>query len=154
MSLDYEDISTLRQGIILHLRRSKTDQEGAGRKIGIPHGRTRHCPVTALETWLQRSGINGGPLFRPINRHGHIADTRLSGEAVAKVVRQRISKGGINPSGFSGHSLRSGFATSCAQAGVSSWKIRQQTGHASDAMLSRYVKAGQLFEENAAAALL
>lgn len=154
VSLDHEDISTVRQGLILHLRRSKTDQEGAGRKIGIPHGRTRHCPVAALETWLGRSGITGGPLFRPINRHGHMADARLSGEAVATVIRERVSEVGIDSTGYSGHSLRSGFATSAAHTGASPWKIRQQTGHASDAMLSRYIKAGQMFEENAAAALL
>ena len=58
---------------MITLRRSKTDQEGAGRKIGIPHGRTRHCPVAALDAWVARSGIDGGPIFRPVDRHGHVA---------------------------------------------------------------------------------
>jgi integrase len=60
----------------------------------------------------------------------------------------------MDPAGFSGHSLRSGFATSVVQAGVSTIKIRSQTGHASDVMLARYVRDGELFVGNAAGALL
>lgn len=80
--------------------------------------------------------------------------TALSGEAVSIIVRERLAASGILPDGYSGHSLRAGFATSAAQAGVSSWKIRQQTGHASDAMLARYVRDGELFIDNAVGALL
>jgi len=148
------DIEHVRQGLVITLRFSKTDQEGAGRKIGIPHGRTRHCPVTALDAWLALSGISDGPIFRPVDRHGHISPERLSGEAVSLVIRERVAAAGIDPTGFSGHSLRAGFATSAAQAGVSTLKIRQQTGHGSDAMLARYVREGELFSGNAAGALL
>ena len=154
VGLDYADIKNVREGLIVTLRRSKTDQELAGRKIGIPHGRTRHCPVAALEAWLALSPITIGPLFRHIDRHGRIHPERLSGEAVSLVVKERLPAAGIDPAGFSGHSLRAGFATSAAQAGVSSWKIRQQTGHSSDAMLSRYIRDGELFLGNAAGALL
>ena len=70
------------------------------------------------------------------------------------VVKERLETAGIKPTGYSGHSLRAGLATSAAQAGVSSWKIRQQTGHASDAMLGRYIRDGELFIGNAASALL
>jgi len=70
------------------------------------------------------------------------------------VIKLRLAAVGIDPVNYSGHSLRAGFATSAAQAGVSSWKIRQQTGHASDAMLQRYIRDGELFVENAAGALL
>jgi integrase len=136
------------------LRRSKTDQNGAGRKIGIPHGRGRWCPVAALEEWFAASGIGEGALFRPVDRYHRIAAKRLSGEAVCSVVRERVQAAGIDPGNYSGHSLRAGLATSAAQAGVSSWKIRQQTGHASDAMLSRYIRDGELFIGNAAGALL
>jgi integrase len=148
------DIERVRQGMIISLRRSKTDQEGAGRKIGIPFGRTRHCPVVALDHWLTASGIDHGPIFRPVDRHGRVAPERLSGEAVSLIVKERVAAAGIDASGFSGHSLRAGFATSAAQAGVSSLKIRAQTGHASDAMLARYVRDGELFVGNAAGALL
>lgn len=154
VALDVEDFEQVRQGMVVNLRRSKSDQEGHGRKIGVPLGRTRHCPVKALEAWLQAAGISGGPIYRPVGKGGHIASQRLSGKAICDILRQRIADAGIEPNGFSGHSLRSGFATSAAMAGVSSWKIRQQTGHASDAMLSRYVRDGQMFEGNAAGTLL
>ena len=154
VGLDVTDIELVRQGIIITLRHSKTDQEGAGRKIGIPHGRTRHCPVAAITEWQTRSGITEGAIFHPINRHGQLQPERLSGDAVSEVIRERLADVGIEPKGYSGHSLRAGFATSAAQAGVSTIKIRQQTGHASDAMLSRYIRAGELFVGNAAGVVL
>ena len=154
VGLDVSTIAFVRQGIAITLYQSKTDQEGRGRNIGIPHGRTRHCPVRALEMWLQHSTIAEGPIFRPINRHGVTAPVRLSGEAVSEVIRERLRKAGISPEGYSGHSLRSGFVTSAAIAGVATWRIRKQTGHASDVMLNRYVRDGELFTENAAGALL
>jgi integrase len=154
VGINRQDVESVRQGIIIHLRRSKTDQDGAGRKIGIPHGRTRWCPVAVLDEWLAKSGIAEGPVFRPIDRHDRISAERLSGEAVSLVVKERVKAARIDPSGYSGHSLRAGLATSAAQAGVPSWKIRQQTGHASDAMLSRYIRDGKLFTSNAAGALL
>lgn len=154
VGLDHADIGTVREGLIVTLRRSKTDQEAAGRKIGIPYGRTRHCPVTALEAWLALSDVTSGPLFRQVDRHSRIHPERLSGEAVSIIIRERLATAGIAPAGYSGHSLRAGFATSAAQAGVSTTKIRAQTGHASDAMLGRYIRDGELFIDNAAGALL
>ena len=154
VSINVSDIETVRQGIIIQLRRSKTNQDGTGRKIGIPHGRTRWCPVTALADWLALSGIEEGPIFRPVDRHSRMGDQRLSGEAISLIVKARVDAIGLNPEDYSGHSLRAGLATSAASAGVSSWKIRQQTGHASDAMLARYIRSGELFIDNAAGALL
>jgi integrase len=154
VGLNCNDVERVRQGLIIALRRSKTDQEGAGRKIGIPLGRTRHCPVLALDDWLTVSGIEAGPIYRPIDRHRRIGAARLSGEAVSLVIKERVEAAGIDPTGFSGHSLRAGFATSAVQAGVSTLKIRSQTGHASDTMLGRYVRDGELFVDNAAGALL
>jgi integrase len=154
VGLNYDDVERVRQGLVVTLRRSKTDQEGAGRKVGIPFGRTRHCPVLALDGWLTVSGIEAGPIFRPVDRHRRIGAARLSGEGVSLVVKESAAAAGIDPTGFSGHSLRAGFATSAVQAGVSILKIRSQTGHASDTMLSRYVRDGELFIDNAAGALL
>jgi integrase len=94
------------------------------------------------------------PVFRPIDRHSRVAAERLSGEAVSLIVKERITAAGIDPTGYSGHSLRAGFATSAVQAGVSTLKIRSQTGHTSDVMLARYVRDGELFIDNAAGALL
>jgi integrase len=154
VALDVADIEQARQGIVLHLRRSKTDQEGHGQKIGIPHGRTRWCPVAALDVWPSASRIDEGAVFRPVDRHGRMHPDRLSGEGVSLVIRERVANAGINPGGFSGHSLRAGLATSAAQAGVPTWRIKAQTRHASDAMLQRYIRDGELFTDNAAGALL
>ncbi len=154
VGLDVENTQSVRQGIVVTITRSKTDQENTGRKVGIPHGRTRWCPVTALTDWLAISGIEEGPIFRPVDRHSKILDQRLSGEAVSLIVKARVNAIGLDPADYSGHSLRAGLATSAAAAGVSSWKIRQQTGHTSDAMLARYIRDGKLFSDNAAGALL
>jgi integrase len=154
VGLDVGDVEHVRQGIVLTLRHSKTDQDGAGRKIGIPFGRTRWCPVAALDGWLTASAINAGAIFRPVDRHGRIQGARLSGEAVSLVVRERIAAAGLEAARYSGHSLRAGLATSAAQAGVPTWRIKTQTRHASDAMLTRYIREGELFTENAAGALL
>jgi integrase len=152
--LNVKDLEFVRQGLIITLRHSKTDQSGNGRKIGIPFGRTRHCPVQATENWLQRASIISGSLYRPIGKGGHMAVSRLSSDAVPDIIKHALEKAGINSAGYSGHSLRSGFATSAAMAGVATWRIRKQTGHASDVMLGRYIRDGELFTDNAAGALL
>ena len=89
-----------------------------------------------------------------MNRHGVIANVALSAQAVALVVKERAKVVGLDPERYAGHSLRAGLVTSAAQLGVSSWKIRQQTGHASDAMLSRYIREANIFVDNAAGAVL
>ena len=120
------DFERVREGIILTIRRSKTDQDGVGRRIGVPFGRTIHCPVRTLENWLSAARIEDGPVFRPVDRHGRVSASRLSGEAVSLIVRTRMATAGFDPTGYSGHSLRAGFATSATRAGVSTFKIRQQ----------------------------
>lgn len=154
VSIDVADIEQVRQGVVVTLRRSKTDQSGAGRRIGIPYGRTRWCPVKHLTDWLDKAGIEDGPIFRSINRHGQVADQRLSGEAVSIIVKDSAEAAGFDRTGYSGHSLRAGLATCAVIAGVSTISIRRTTGHASEAMLARYVRIGDMFTDNAAAALL
>lgn len=154
VSIDVADIEHIRQGIVVTLRRSKTDQEGRGRKIGIPFGRSKWCPVKELAAWLEQAKIETGPVFRGVNRHDHVADQRLSGEAVCIIIKQRVAAAGFDPTGYSGHSLRAGLATSATMVGASAWKIRQQTGHASDAMLNRYIRDGDMFTSNAAGMVL
>jgi len=136
------------------IRRSKTDQEAQGRTIAVPFGRTRHCPVAALKDWLVLVGCDEGPIFSFINKHGNLSCWRISGEAVSHVVKTRIAAVGYDPTLFSGHSLRAGFATSAAQAGASTHKIRQVTGHRSEASLARYIRDTDLFTDNAAARML
>jgi integrase len=154
VAINCDDLERVQQGVILAIRRSKTDQDGVGRKIGIPFGRTIHCPVRAVENWLSAARIEDGPVFRSVDRHGRVSTSRLSGEAVSLILCDRMAVAGFDPTGYSGHSLRAGFATSATRASVSTFKIRQQTGHASDAMLSRYVRDGELFLGNAAGLLL
>ncbi len=154
VGLDLADIEEVREGLVLHLRRSKTDQMGQGRKIGIPLGRTRHCPVSALSAWLGVLNKDEGPIFRPVDRHGNVQPERLRSDAVSTILRNRLAISGIDPEGYSGHSLRAGLATSAIKAGVPTYKVRAQTGHASDLMLSRYVRDAGLFDGNAAGAML
>ncbi|WP_083792053.1 site-specific integrase [Roseobacter sp. GAI101] len=152
--LDLSDIEEVREGLILHLRKSKTDQTGQGRKIGIPLGRTRHCPVAALSGWRQALPEPDGRVFRPVDRHGNVRGPMLRPDAVSTILRDRLATAGIESEGYSGHSLRAGLATSAIKAGVPTYKVRAQTGHASDVMLARYVRDAGLFDGNAAGALL
>jgi integrase len=154
VGLNVEDIEEQREGIVLHIGRSKTDQEGQGRTIGIPRGpHERTCPVRALETWRRTAGIATGPLFRSVNRHGSVLAKRLSGEAVAMVIKRYIEPLGYDPTQFAGHSLRAGLATSAAAAGKSERAIMNQTGHRSAATVRRYIRDGNLFRDNAAEGL-
>lgn len=154
VGLDVADLEPVRQGLIVHLRHSKTDQEGQGRLVGIPHGRTMWCPVRAVEDLLSRLQIEAGPIFRSMGTTSLPSAERLSAEAVSVIVKQCVRGVGLNPNDYSSHSLRSGLVTSAALAGASTWKIRQQTGHASDAMVARYVRPTELFENNAAGVVL
>ncbi len=154
VSLTVADLEHAQQGLILTLQRSKTDQEGHGRKVAIPFARGAVCPVLALQHWLTVAAITEGPIFRGVNRHGRVADTAITPQAVAMVVKERAQAVGLDPAKYAGHSLRAGLVTSAAQLGVSSWKIRQQTGHKSDAMLARYIRDAGLFVSNAAGAVL
>lgn len=154
VSLLISDIEHVKLGILIHVRRSKTDQAGHGRMVAIPFARGAVCPVLALQEWLEISQITEGPIFRAINRRGDIADSRLTAQSVALVVKERAKAAGLDPSRYAGHSLRAGLVTSAAQAGVSSWKIQQQTGHKSEAMLARYIRDANIFVNNAAGAVL
>ena len=154
VSLNYADVEFNSRGVVLTLRRSKTDQEGHGRKVALPYGSTfETCPMRSLQAWLEESGITQGPLFRPINRHGQMQPDRLSGFAVSLIVKRCVAAAGLDASKYSGHSLRSGFATAAAIAGASERAIMNQTGHQSTKMVRRYIRDGNLFRDNAAAKL-
>lgn len=154
VGLDVADVEQTREGLVVTVRRSKTDQEGAGRRIGIPYGSNPEtCPVRALGAWLEASTIGEGALFRPISRHGALGAGRLTSQSVALVVKRAASSAGLDPAQFAGHSLRSGLATAAAAAGVSERAIMATTGHSSVAMVRRYIREGSLFRENAAASV-
>lgn len=150
VAVKISDIEFNSQGAILTIPRSKTDQTGQGRKIAIPKGKGRICPIEVITEWIVSSKIEDGFLFRPVTKGGVISDMPLSDRAVSDIIKFYARKAGLNPEKYSGHSLRAGLCTSAAQHGISSHKIRQQTGHRSDTMLSRYIRDGNLFDNNAA----
>lgn len=154
VSITLENVEFVKRGLVINLTRSKTDQESRGRKIAIPYARGSVCAVHALQEWLEASGITIGLIFRGVTRHGLISDVGLTAQSVALVVKERAQAVGLDPSKYAGHSLRAGLVTSAAQLGVSSWKIREQTGHKSDAMLARYIRNANIFVDNAAGAVL
>jgi len=151
VALDVADVAFTDDGLVIMIRRSKTDQHGEGRKIGIPFGsKALTCPVRVLRAWLDAAGIIGGSLFRAVNRHGKSGTKQLSDRAVAIVVKRAAGVAGLDPEVFAGHSLRSGLATSAATAGASERSIMDQTGHRSVQMVRRYIRDGSLFRDNAA----
>jgi site-specific recombinase XerD len=151
VALDVEDCTFGKDGLTILLRRSKTDQDSAGRKIGIPYGANPEtCPVRVLQSWMELAGISTGSLFRSISRHGQVQTSRLSGVDVARVVKKLAERAGLDPAKYAGHSLRAGHATSAAIAGASERSIMQQTGHRSVQMVRRYIRDGNLFRENSA----
>ena len=154
VGLDVGDCGFGKDGLTVTLRRSKTDQRGEGRKIGIPYGSNPDtCPVRVLQVWVEQSSVTGGPVFRSINRHGQIQRGRLSPADVARIVKKLAERAGFDSAKYAGHSLRAGHATAAAVAGASERSIMNQTGHRSVQMVRRYIRDGNLFRENSAGKL-
>jgi site-specific recombinase XerD len=154
VGLDVADCAFGKDGLTVTLRRSKVDQNGEGRKIGIPYGANPEtCPVRQVLEWLEQAAIATGPLFRSVNRYGHIQPGGLSGIDVARVVKKLVLRAGLDAAKYAGHSLRAGHATAAAIAGASERSIMAQTGHRSVQMVRRYIRDGNLFRENSAGKL-
>src|SRR4029079_11630719 len=143
------------EGALITIRRSKTDQEGLGRKVGIPHGEIA-CPVAALKSWLSAAGIAEGTVFVRIwnKRSQRVTSQRLAARNVAAIVKAGAARLGFDPATFGGHSLRSGLVTTAVRRGVNLMKVCDQTGHKSLEMLRVYTRDAELFAGNAAAGLL
>jgi len=150
VALDTLSVENFRDGLTVTLSRSKTDQEGEGRKIGVPYSADpATCPVRALQAWTEAAAITDGAIFRKIDRHGNVG-SRLTPQAVALIIKRRALEAGMDSSKLSGHSLRAGHATSAAMNGASERSIMNQTGHKSTAMVRRYIRIADLFRENSA----
>ena len=120
VALDIEDCAFGKDGLTVTLRRSKTDQDAAGRKIGIPYGSNPEtCPVRTIQAWIEWAAITSGALFRSLNRHGQVQPARLSSVDVARVVKKLAERAGLDPAKYAGHSLRAGHATAAAASGAS-----------------------------------
>jgi site-specific recombinase XerD len=150
VSLDIEDLDFVFEGLKITVKKSKTDQFGEGFTKGIPHFDNKlYCPVTSIRRWLNISKIKKGPLFRRFSKGLKLSENRLTDQTVALIIKQYLDLAGINSSNYSGHSLRSGFATSAAEAGAEERSIMAMTGHKSTEMVRRYIKEANLFKNNA-----
>jgi len=151
VGLDVADLEFSSAGLVVTLRKSKTDQEGRSRRVGIPYGSAeKHCPVRSVQAWLETARITQGAVFRSLDKFQRVQPRRLSDKAVARIVKRRAAAVGLDPERYAGHSLRAGLATSAAAGGASERVIMAQTGHRSADMVRRYIRAGNLWRENAA----
>lgn len=148
-ALEVRDVERTKAGLVVLIRRSKTDQHGKGHRVGIARGRNRHtCPMRALEAWLELSGLKRGRLLRRMSRSGRVLEAGLRGAAIAEVVKRSVERVGLDAARYSGHSLRSGLATSAAAAGKTDRAIMQQGRWRGREMVDRYVRDARLLDEH------
>ncbi|WZB70440.1 site-specific integrase [Achromobacter xylosoxidans] len=143
VAIQYEDITAVDEGIEILLRRSKTDQEGVGRTVFIPRAKGTRCPVAAIDQWTAASGIGSGYIFRKVTRHDTVGSRPLTGQSVALILKAAYRRAGGNAGLVAGHSLRAGYVTAAAMAGLQPFQIQQQTGHRSTTTLARYIRSGR-----------
>jgi len=150
VSLDYDDLDFVPEGLKISIRRSKTDQFGEGFTKALPYfDSSQYCPVISLKKLLDLSKINSGPVFRRFIKGSKLSENRLTDQTVALLIKEYLNLAGIDNKNFSGHSLRSGFATSAAESGAEERSIMAMTGHKSTEMVRRYIKEANLFKNNA-----
>ena len=150
VSLDYEDLDFVTEGLKINIKRSKTDQFGQGSIKALPYfDSTQYCPVVSLKRWLYVSKISSGALFRRFSKGSKLSTNRLTDQTVALLIKKYLRLSGKDNRNYSGHSLRSGFATSAAESGAEERSIMAMTGHKSTEMVRRYIKEANLFKNNA-----
>ena len=150
VSLDYDDLDFVPEGVKINLKRSKTDQFGEGALKGLPYfDNSKYCPVVSVQKYLEKSNISSGALFRRFNKGSILSKNRLTDQTVAILIKKYLQLAGIDSKNYSGHSLRSGFATSAAESGAEERSIMAMTGHKSTEMVRRYIKEANLFKNNA-----
>ena len=150
ISIDYEDLEFVSEGIKITIRKSKTDQFGEGMIKGLPYFNDQnYCPVINLKNWLEISNIKTGSIFRRFSKGSNLTEKRLTDQSVALLIKEYLSLAGIENKNFAGHSLRSGFATAAADAGADERSIMAMTGHKTTQMVRRYIREANLFKNNA-----
>jgi site-specific recombinase XerD len=150
VSLDFDDLDFVQEGLKINVKRSKTDQFGEGYIKALPYfDNSQYCPVISLKKWIEISKITSGSLFRRFNKGSKLSDNRLTDQSVALLIKEYLQLTGIDSKNYSGHSLRSGFATSAAESGAEERSIMAMTGHKSTEMVRRYIKEANLFKNNA-----
>jgi|TARA_Y100000294_G_scaffold152642_1_gene151072 site-specific recombinase XerD len=150
ISIDHEDLEFVSEGLKITLRRSKTDQFGEGMIKGLPYfTNENYCPVINLKKWLELSNIKSGPIFRRFTKGSSLTSNRLTDQTVVLLIKSYLNLAGIENSNYSGHSLRSGFATVAAESGADERSIMAMTGHKTTQMVRRYIKEANIFKNNA-----
>ena len=150
ISIDYEDLDFVEEGVKITLRRSKTDQFGEGLVKGLPYfNNEKYCPVISLKNWINISKIKNGPIFRRFAKGPILTGYRLTDQSVALTIKDCLKLAGIENQNFSGHSLRSGFATVAAEYGADERSIMAMTGHKTTQMVRRYIREANIFKNNA-----
>ena len=136
VSLDYEDLDFVYEGVKITVKRSKTDQFGQGSIKALPYfDNSVYCPVTTLKRWINISKISKGPIFRRFSKGSKLTNYRLTDQTIALIIKSYLNIAGIDSKNYSGHSLRSGFATSAAESGAEERSIMTMTGHKSTEMV-------------------
>ena len=150
ISIDHEDLDFVEEGVKITLRRSKTDQFGEGFVKGLPYfDNEKYCPVTSLKNWIELSKIKTGPIFRRFAKGSILTNHRLTDQSVVLIIKDCLDLAGIENKNFSGHSLRSGFATVAAESGADERSIMAMTGHKTTQMVRRYIREANIFKNNA-----
>jgi len=150
VSLNYDDLDFVPEGLKIKIKRSKTDQFGEGSIKALPYfDNSQYCPVVSLKNWIDTARINSGALFRRFSKGSRLTEKRLTDQTVALLIKEYLQLAGIDNKNYSGHSLRSGFATSAAESGAEERSIMAMTGHKSSEMVRRYIKEANLFKNNA-----
>ena len=140
VNIDIDDIEFVNEGVKILIKRSKTDQSGEGSIKAIPYfDNQKFCPVIALKSYMDSKfdKKNGGRIFE------------ISDKSVALIIKKYAEKAGLDSSKYSGHSLRSGFATTAAEFGAEERNIMAMTGHKTTQMVRRYIQEANLFKNNA-----
>ena len=150
VSLDYDDLDFVPEGLKINIKRSKTDQFGEGFIKALPYfDNSKYCPVVSLKKWIDLTKITSGPVFRRFIKGLKLSENRLTDQTIALLIKKYLQLAGIDSKNYSGHSLRSGFATSAAESGAEERSIMAMTGHKSTEMVRRYIKEANLFKNNA-----
>ena len=149
VGLDVEDIRRFPQGIVVTIKKSKTDQTQQGQQVGIPYIKEKDMDaIQALQAWMQAADIHTGPLFRSLLKNGKVSSRRLSDKSVNLLVKKYVALIGLDPELYGAHSLRHGFATYAALHGIEERLIMKQTRHRSVEMVRRYINEADLFTNN------
>ena len=150
ISINHEDLEFVPEGVKITLKRSKTDQFGEGMVKGLPYfSNELYCPVINLKKWLELSNIKSGPIFRRFVKGSVLTNNRLTDQSVVLIIKDYLNLAGIENKNYSGHSLRSGFATVAAESGADERSIMAMTGHKTTQMVRRYIREANIFKNKA-----